>query len=160
MIAEQRLEMLIQRAVDRELSSAQRRELLDAIAQQPDGWKQLACTFLEEQLVGVGVRGAATAVANMDQPESVVTPVSKQSAFWYQHPMLSTAVTICLALVLGLAIPWQRPAQQPVTSGQTIHGGQPVNIDTGPRLPEQDEQLRLEIRALRRVLESFGNRAR
>ena len=156
MIPEERLEMLMQRAVDRELSSVQRHELLDAIAQQPDGWKQLACSFLEEQLLGVGVRGAATMVANADEPESIVTPNSKQSAFWYQHPLLSTAMTICLAFVLGLAIPWQRTVYQPIASGTTVRGNQPVNTDRRSMLPVRDEQLRDEIEALRRALESFS----
>jgi hypothetical protein len=156
MIPEERLEMLMQRAVDRELSSAQRHELLDAVAQRPDGWKQLACTFLEEQLVGIGVRGAATPAVYADELKSTVTPTSKRSAFWYQHPLMSSAVTICLAFVLGLAIPWQRTAHQPSVSIPTVLGSQTVNSDNGGMIPEPDEQLRREMEALRRALESYG----
>ncbi len=156
MNSEERLEMLMQRAIDRELSSPQRRELLDALNDHPDGWKQLSCAFLEEQLVGSGVRGAATMAASMDEPAATVTPASRQSAFWYQHPVLSTAVTICLAFVLGLAIPVEQTNQQPVAGAQTVHGGQPVSVGTGSARMDRDEELRLEMQALRRLLESFN----
>lgn len=156
MNSEERLEMLMQRAIDRELSSPQRRELLDALNNHPDGWKQLSCAFLEEQLVGSGVRGAARIAASIDKPEAAVTPASRQSAFWYQHPVLSTAVTICLAFVLGLAIPVGQANRQPIAGVQTVPGGQPVNVGTGSARMDRDEELRLEMQALRRTLEAFG----
>jgi|GEM_PF-2668897 len=156
MISDDRLELLMQRAIHRELTVAQRHELLDALKEQPDGWKQLGCAFLEEQLLGSGIRGAATMANTTDESESTVTPASKQSAFWYQHPVLATAVTICLAFVLGLAIPVERANQQPMAAAPTVHGGQPVSVGTGSTRVDQEEQLRLEIQALRRALESFG----
>ena len=41
---------LIQRCVDNELTTAERHELMKRLDQIPEGWKQLACTYLEEQL--------------------------------------------------------------------------------------------------------------
>jgi hypothetical protein len=160
MIPEERLELLMQRAVDRELAPAQRRELLEILNQQPEGWKQLGCAFLEEQLVGTGVRGAATLKASNTEPDSTVTPSGRQTAFWYQHPILSTAVTICLAFALGLAIPVHRTVQQPAVAGQTVSGGQPVKLGNGSVGSDRDEQLRDEIQTLLRTLESFSRSGR
>ncbi|MCH2202946.1 MAG: hypothetical protein MK102_13315 [Fuerstiella sp.] len=129
----ERLELLMQRAADGELSADQRHELLELVEYQPNGWKRLACTFLEEQLVGHSVRETPL-VAPLAE-ESVVQPVQRPGGFWYHHPALTTAVTICLAFVLGASVSWDRGAnvrqsKSPVLSTDTVGiGSSPSHND-------------------------------
>ncbi|MCH2211384.1 MAG: hypothetical protein MK110_08785 [Fuerstiella sp.] len=125
----ERLELLMQRAADGELSADQRRELLELMEYQPDGWKRLACTFLEEQLVGHSVR--QTPLVGPLIEESVVHPVQRPGGFWYHHPALTTAVTICLAFVLGVSVPWGRDVNR-LQSASPVLGTDTVGIDSSP----------------------------
>ena len=96
----ERDEILIQRCVDGELSSDQRRELLQRM-EDTDGWKELACTYIEDQLF---------AVAGSDQPSAAVSPAAMKPEpaarrrHWFHHPAMSVALTACVAFLLGLVI--------------------------------------------------------
>jgi len=114
MTSTERLEILMQRAADGELSVDQRHELMDAAEQHPDGWKQLACTILEEQLVGQTIRQTPLSATTLE--ETTIQPLRRPTGFWYHHPALTIAVTICLAFVLGWAVPsdqGRKNTQQP-----------------------------------------------
>ena len=164
MTGSHRLELLIQRAVDGELTPAQRHELIDSVADQPEGWKHLACAFLEEQLIAGEVRQSANAAAvQTKEDDDVVQPLRTPKGFWYRHPALSTVVTLCVAFVLGLSIPWGRVLpSSPATStpiASTPHHIEPMPVDTTPdrtgrvssqeALTRQIEQLRRDLQQLR-----------
>lgn len=52
----QRDELLIQRCIDDELTPEQTRQLLSRLDQLTDGWKSLACGFIEDRSVGKSLR--------------------------------------------------------------------------------------------------------
>ena len=160
MTVSERLELLMQRAADGELSVDQRHELMELVECQPNGWKQLACAFLEEQLVGQSMRQAPP--VSPPPENSLVGPVRRSTGFWYHHPNLTTAVTICLAFGLGLTVPWERDSSiDRVNSAQLatdpVHTVQ-VNADS----PQQDLSINVELRQqladLLRELETFNGR--
>lgn len=141
MTSNRRLELLMQRAADGELTPAQRHELMEAAEAQTDGWKQLACTFLEEQLVRQNFQQNPMTA---DVPEeTVVQPLKTPKGFWYHHPALTTAVTICLAFVLGLAVPWDR---QP-SAGGNPQAAPPVYLDAaGTQVSSGEGQVHQQMR--------------
>lgn len=147
MTATDQLELLMQRAADGELSTEQRHELMELVEQHPDGWRQLACRFLEEQLVSRCIRQAPHSDAPVE--ESIVRPLTSPAGFWYRHPALTTAITIVLAFVLGLTVPWDRS-----TDGSVVGGVQVVREGDAPQraLPRDDEFLR-KLDAVLRQLE-------
>lgn len=156
MTSNRRLELLMQRAADGELTPSQRHELMDAAEAQPDGWKQLACTFLEEQLVRQNFQQNPQTA---DVPEeTVVQPLKKtgKAGFWYQHPALSTAVTICLAFVLGLAVPWERQADPrgvrqvsaPLWAGNAGTGVPTDELATDSQVRQRMQQRLVELSGL------------
>jgi hypothetical protein len=153
-----RLELLMQRAADGELSAAQRRELMNAAGQLPDGWKRVACTFLEVQLVGSAIRRAPLSAA-ADEVE-VVQPVRRSMGFWYSHPSLTTAITICLAFVLGISVPWGRSGGSnplPAVRLETdVVGDRALPQDLGGI--RGDAVLREHLRAVLHLLERPGSR--
>ncbi len=140
MTSTEHLELLMQRAADGELSEEQRHELMELVEHHPDGWRQLACRFLEEQLFSQSMR--QTPLAGPPVEESIVRPMSRPIGFWYHHPALTTAVTIVLAFALGLTVPWNRDADR---RDNTVLHTQGV-----------DFELRPELEALRRHLEAFN----
>ena len=164
MTGSHRLEVLIQRAVDGELTPAQRHELINSVADQPEGWKHLACAFLEEQLIAGEVRQSASARAQQSADDSV-QPLRTPKGFWYRHPALSTVVTLCVAFVLGLSIPWGRVLpSSPATSTPAPTASTPRHTDSMPvdttsdrtgrmssqeALARQIEQLRRDLQDLR-----------
>lgn len=92
-------EILIQRCVDNECSTAERRELLDRLEQIDDGWKALACTYMEEQLFA-----AACNKAPVTQADSLVPAGEIRTArtHWFHHPALSMVLTACVVFLLGV----------------------------------------------------------
>ena len=145
----EQLELLMQRAVDGELCVGQRHDLMQLAERQPDGWRQLACTFLEEQIVSQTIRQAP--LVSPLAEESIVQPAHRPTGFWYHHPVLTTAVTICVAFVLGLTVPWNRNAEE--QSASRVHlVGDSVNADSVRRESPVDAEMR---QMLRRWLESF-----
>ncbi len=158
MTVSERLELLMQRAADGELSIDQRHELMELVKYQPNGWKQLACTFLEEQLVGQNIRQAPP--LSPPPEKSVVEPARRPIGFWYHHPSLTTAVTICLAFGLGLTVARERDSSadqvksvplvtDPVGTGQ-------VDVDSRQHDSSIDVELRQQLADLLRELETFN----
>lgn len=106
-------ERLIQRCVDNELSSVDRRRLLEQLRSSPDGWKTLACTYMEEQLF-------AAAVIDPDQQDAArlagtATPVTQKRPHWLHHPLTSVALSACVAFMLGLLISGNANSDQAVS---------------------------------------------
>ncbi len=160
MTSAERLDLLMQRAVDEELSPAQRHELLDRLAECPDGWKRLACSFLEDQLVASGIRQSGTRRSADPCDEPTVQPLRTPRGFWYQHPALSTAISICLAFLLGLAVSGTDADRTPGVAGSVGRHAESVTVDTtpepaGPSVTKQESLMR-EMELLRRTLEAFG----
>ena len=147
MTSTEHLQLLMQRAADGELSAEQRHTLMELVERHPDGWRQLACRFLEEQLFSQSIRQSSIAAPPVE--ESTVHPVRQPNGFWYRHPALTTAVTVILAFSLGLAVPWNRDADR---HDGTVVAPQVVD------LPPIDDEFRQQVEALRRHLELFNGR--
>ena len=96
-------EILIQRCVDGELDHGERRELLSRMDQLPEGWKTLACTFMEEQLfadaANESLQTSAPSPAASRQP-SATTAARKQS--WFASPITTLVLSLCVAFLGGL----------------------------------------------------------
>ena len=110
----ERDDRLIQRAVDGELSADDRCELTQRMRCHPDSWQQLACAFLEDQLLQRAVVGAASKhTADVSHQALPLPGRTKQTnAFWLRHPGLSVAVTMLMTFLLGLLVPWGRTAEE------------------------------------------------
>ena len=152
----ERLEILMQRAADGELSVDQRHELMAAVEQHPDGWKQLACTILEEQLVGQTIRQTPLSAATLE--ETTVQPLRRPTGFWYHHPVLTTAVTICLAFVLGLAIPSERDANYTQQSAAMQRVADPVAAQPASQGVSRDAELNNRLLQILQMLEESDRR--
>ena len=161
MTSNEQLELLMQRAADGELSTEQRRRLIEAMEQDPSRWKQLACTFLEEQLVGRTIREGPVAPADPEQ--TIVRPARRLSGFWYHHPALTSAITLCLAFVLGLAVPWSQPVVSPVSRSVQMNTQpvltEPVGTGAAARSDTEEAELRSQVSRILRILEGSQRRA-
>ena len=155
----EQLKLLIQRAADGELSTEQRHKLMELAEHQPDGWKQLACTFLEEQLVSQTIRQAPL-VSSLAE-ESIVQPVRRTSGFWYHHPTLTTAVTICLAFALGVTVSWNLDSDGSVANLVQLVTDpvdtDPVSTDSQQHRSPIDDELRQQLEKVLRQLESLDS---
>lgn len=93
-------EILIQRCVDNECSADERRELIDRMDRNEQGWKILACTYMEEQLFAAACveefRPAAAA------PQKPVPAAGQKSGHWFHHPAVSMVLTACVVFLLGV----------------------------------------------------------
>ena len=158
MTVSERLELLMQRAADGELSVDQRHELMELVEYQPNGWKQLACTFLEEQLVGQSIR--QTPPVSPPPKNLLVEPVRRPTGFWYHHPSLTTAVTICLAFGLGLTVPWEGDSSIDRVNSVPLATDPVLTDQVNADLPQQDLSINVELRQqlaeLLRELETFN----
>lgn len=72
-------ERLIQRCLDDELTSKETRQLLSRLDSVPDGWKTLACGFVEERLFKKAIRGTLQAGA-LDSDRPVSGSLSKSNS--------------------------------------------------------------------------------
>ena len=95
-------ELLLQRCVDGEISAEQRAELIQRLDANPDRWKVLACSFMEDQLVASGV---AHSVANgrADSPDPQL-PRKKEKPHWFHHPLMSVTLSVCVAFLGGVLV--------------------------------------------------------
>lgn len=116
-------EQLIQRCVDSELTTDQRRLLLQQLDNAPEDWKTLACTYMEEQLF------AAAVVDSDERTAARLVPAAEQSAggkrHWFYHPLTSVALSACAAFLLGLLV-----------NGQINADGDAQIADGGSTTPE------------------------
>ncbi|MEZ6122049.1 MAG: hypothetical protein R3C49_02600 [Planctomycetaceae bacterium] len=124
------LDQLIQRCVDNELTQTERHQLLSQLESVSDGWKQLACTYLEEQLL-------ASAVVDQELQTAVRLAGSHsdnrpERRHWFHHPLTSAALMACIAFLLGVlvrGVPQSGDAQQIAASGGSVAS------QTEPSLP-------------------------
>jgi hypothetical protein len=156
MTSTERLEILMQRAADGELSVAQRHELMEAAEEHPDGWKQLACTILEEQIVGQTIRQTPLTATTLE--ETTVQPLRRPTGFWYHHPVLTTAVTICLAFVLGMAVPSEQDANNTQQSAAMRLVADPVATQPASQGVSRDAELHNRLSRILQMLEESDRR--
>jgi hypothetical protein len=157
MTSTERLELLMQRAADGELSVEQRHELVEAAEGNPDGWKQLACTILEEQIVGQAIRQTSLPMASLE--ETTVQPSVRPAGFWYHHPVLTTAVTICLAFGLGMAVSSQQDAIVAQQSGAIRQLPDPVAAQPASQGVSRDAELHNRVSRILQMLEELDRRS-
>jgi hypothetical protein len=151
-------ELMIQRCVDDELSSAETRALLKQMEEVDGGWKTLACGFLEERLLhqtiaeamsgqrdeGVA-RPAVKAAGSLSSTDSAAAV--RGSRNWFAHPVTSLTLCAAIAFVSGLLIPKSAPDRVGGYSGSVMQaatadgghaaadpGTSPLRAD-GPRQP-------------------------
>jgi hypothetical protein len=127
-------ELLIQRCVDNELSTDDRRTFLRRLDDIPDGWKTLACGLLTERSVAAAVHNAGHPGMNTSPTTPLVVSGSKQvipratsgtdsSAFRriWSHPV--TSLALCAAIVVaasGIMNGYRKPASVQGTSVAVI----------------------------------------
>ena len=157
MTSTERLEILMQRAADGELSVEQRHELMEAAEEHPDGWKQLACTILEEQIVGQTIRQTSLPAARLE--ETTVQPLVRPKGFWYHHPVLTTAVTICLAFVLGMAVSSEQDAIDTQQSAAIRQLADPVAAQPASQGVSRDTELHNRVSRILQMLEELDRRS-
>jgi hypothetical protein len=108
---EQRDAMLIDRLVDGELSSDERRQLLTSLEAQPDGWRRCALAYVEAQTWRRALASLSTETGDVVEPQpssfvvknSSATAVSgSQSESSRSHLATWLAVAASVALAFGL----------------------------------------------------------
>ncbi len=96
----------LDKLVDGELTSAERRQLLLELETQPDGWRRCALAFLEAQAwkISLGAIAAAPAKDRTPRPAPLNAPpraFSWDTASW--GTVLAAAASFLLAFAMGLA---------------------------------------------------------
>lgn len=105
-------EMLMQRCVDGELTTEQRRQLLEQLQQDPAAWKELACLFMEDQLFAKAVSEESyqvglAAQSNVQPSLPATVPAAKSDVRWrrwFAHPVTSVALCLCVAFLSGMLL--------------------------------------------------------
>ncbi len=97
-----RNEILIQRCVDNELSAAERRELIQQLDNSDDGWKELACAFMEDRMFANAIRDEPS--ATVAPPDSLTLPKPEQKSHWFHHPMMSLILSAGVAFLGGVLV--------------------------------------------------------
>jgi len=120
-------EILIQRCVDNECSPQERRELIDRLDQIDDGWKTLACTYMEEQLFASACSEERVAVVPVTPAEAVAATPGN----WFHHPAVSMVLTACVVFLLGVigAGEYQRLGQSPESENAPSVAGTAPSTD-------------------------------
>jgi hypothetical protein len=147
---------LLDLLVDGELAEAQRRELLLALDNKPDGWRRCALAFLEAQSWGWEMHRVAREPAHMAALAAPPIAVAhKERAHWNVRGIylpMAMAASFLLAFVLGLAMrpPTNRIVDDGPDSANPMHvaDGTSVRKDTveladGPHpsdITQSDEQ--------------------
>lgn len=104
---EETLERLIDRLVDDELSSADRRALLSRLAAEPDGWRRCALAFLEAQCW----RGSLAPLAGTRAvPEARISPSGSARI---SRPSWATRMAMAAGLLLAFALGWASGPSSP-----------------------------------------------
>ncbi|MFO0427901.1 MAG: hypothetical protein ACK526_15140 [Planctomyces sp.] len=125
-------ELLIQRCLDNELSSDDKRAFLNRLDHLRDGWKTLACGFLSERSISQTVRGPAgrsdSSPAESSQKShndsswlagqhsrishssandmtSAKVSLTQRMPRWWSHPLTSLALCAAIAFVAGTLVP-------------------------------------------------------
>ena len=139
-------EILIQRCIDNELSVAERRQLIDRMDTTGDGWKTLACGFMEDQAFGNAIAGElCEAPLVRRKPDEARSSV--RSSHWFHHPMTSVVLVAGIAFVLGVLVPGNftdsgRPGMNTAQSSAIENGAESgVVYDDGRHKPAVRVQL-------------------
>lgn len=128
---EQRDAILIDRLVDGELSSGERRELLASLETKPGGWRRCALAFVEAQTWGLELRGlmAQTPATSAD---AAVVELAKQSN--ESNPSARSQLATWFAVAASVVVAFGLGRQ----SGITRHGEQlapQLATSTDPKPP-------------------------
>ncbi|MEQ9409471.1 MAG: hypothetical protein RIK87_17170 [Fuerstiella sp.] len=106
-------ELMIQKCVDNELAADERRQLMERLDQINDGWKTLACAYLEDQLLA----GAVCADSRPRVATTVTDTSAQKRQAWFHHPLTSLALAACVAFLSGVIISGQLPNRSPSDGG-------------------------------------------
>ena len=109
-------ELQIQRCVDGELSSSETRELLRRLDSLKDGWKNLACLFLEGRNLQSAILSPFDLQSQRADRASLapepLTPLVRRSngvnntvRLWWSHPITSLTLCAAIAFVGGMLLP-------------------------------------------------------
>jgi len=111
----EKTEILIERCVDDELDAERTHSLMMDMDQIPDGWKTLACRFLEERKLRQRVAEVISGQQAASSDDAIAVPgvlsstdsasAVKGSRNWFGHPMVSLTLCAAIAFVSGLLIP-------------------------------------------------------
>lgn len=115
-------ERLMQRVIDNECSVEERRELLSQLDENPEGWKMLACGFMEDQLF------ASAAVAPSQNPLAPVPapqPAKNKSVSWRTNPLVTRVLAACVMFMLGVVVTRQ---WSPVTGNPVTANDPPIEV--------------------------------
>jgi anti-sigma factor RsiW len=143
----------LDRLVDGELSETQRRELLERLDHEPEGWRRCALAFLEAQswrrelddMLGDVLHGAADearAVRPVDAPSSTTSAPPRRSRWLSGKP--GTALAMAASFLVALTLGWtlqesmQGDAGGPAVppAGQLAQGGAATAADALPGAAE------------------------
>lgn len=144
----------IDRLVDGELSSTERRGVLMALDHEPDGWRRVALAFLESQALRMELRGAveSRAVPRVDtSPATFAAPAVRAPAMRWRSVL---AMAACGLILFGLVrmsrptvmapVPNVRSAPETYASNQT-NGIDSTHIPVSDPNVDVQKTLRLEL---------------
>ena len=142
-------ERLIQRVIDNECSAAERQTLMQQLDESPEGWKTLACGFLEDQLF------ASAAVApGIHPPAAQPAPQVKRAPrmAWLSHPMTTRILTASVMFLVGFLVSRQATSEATAPSSE-------VQAALRPPYAESDEAMDVPnaTYASNRMLVKAGN---
>lgn len=122
---EQRDAMLIDRLVDGELSSDERRQLLTSLEAQPDGWRRCALAFLEAQTWRSTMGGLLQEREAPAEPSSIKTlapnelasaaPAAHESSRLHLGTWFAVAASVVVAFGLGRQMSTRSASEAPRT---------------------------------------------
>jgi hypothetical protein len=153
----------LDRLVDGELSEPQRRELLAALDEQPDGWRQCALAFLEAQSWQDDLQAIAhpaPASPTGPQPASNTGPqpaLNVRPQSWWRAASLgmlaalAASVMLCFALGMSTGRWLDRPGRESRVSGRGSEGlplvaaGARVERPADPAASATDDLLTLVL---------------
>jgi hypothetical protein len=101
--ASSNLDIVFDRLVDGELSSTERRSLLESLDSQPQGWRRCALAFLEAQSWRNDLRSVATDSAENKAEQKTVAPSawSERTSILAAARWLAIAASLLIAFKLG-----------------------------------------------------------
>ncbi len=154
-------QLVIDRMVDGELSESERRNYLQSLDQQPDGWRLLALAFAEAQTWRQSFReatGPATVVpARADASGVTTTDITPGGRSWRSIVLRGPALLVCLMAVFAIGLfssdRWNDnryshnrtiPAERPQTGRQQFHNDREQHVNAVreslkhkmPRIPD------------------------
>lgn len=165
-------ELMLQRCVDDELSTAEARSLLMRLETIRGGWKALACGLLEDRMLRRSLRGITASSSRTSGGSDRLVTVkpagvkARARSGWFAHPVTSLTLCAAIAFVSGLLVPTpgyrsgDRAAATAqaapgssgdaghgtpgmVASNDTVHGGPAYQLQWYPE--GSDRQVRIPV---------------